>query len=48
MSEDLVDDRLVFDAGDDLGGAATAGAGFHVDIEHALVALMGFATDARV
>ena len=39
MGQYLVDDDLIFDASDDLYGAATAGAGFHVDIEHALEAL---------
>ena len=34
VSEDPVDDRLIFDAGDDLDGTATAGAGFDVDVAY--------------
>jgi hypothetical protein len=33
MAEDLDDYRRIFDAGDDLQGAAAVGAVFHVDIE---------------
>jgi hypothetical protein len=29
-------DRLIFDAGDNLDWAATAGASFHINVEHAL------------
>ncbi len=36
MGQYLVDDGLVFDAGDDLDGAAAASAGLHVDVENTL------------
>ena len=37
--EDLLDDQRIFDAGDDLDGAAAALAGLDVDVEHTLQAL---------
>jgi len=36
MGEDLGNHGGVFDSGNDLQGAATVGAMFHIDIEHPL------------
>jgi hypothetical protein len=39
-SQDLSDDYLVFDAGDDFDGSTAETANFKVDIEHSLEALL--------
>ena len=39
VREDLLNHERIFDAGDDLNAAATAVAGFDVDLEYALQAL---------
>ena len=40
MNQDLVDNFLVFDAGDDSGRATAATANFNVDIEYSLESLV--------